>query len=126
MNITVRAGKVDKNMRSFVSFPCFLPELWSLHCPKMYICCNFVLTSERNLSLLSNLHLCIWKLFSTKLENSVCKIYIHVVSLGSNLMCKISQFFGKSYRFGQVIAFIMITLSILLPEPNTYLWRLIR
>ena len=33
-----------------VSFPCFLLVLWSLHFPKNYIFCNFVLTSARNLS----------------------------------------------------------------------------
>ena len=39
-----------KKMELFVSFPCFLLELWSLHCP--YIFCIFVLTSARNLNLL--------------------------------------------------------------------------
>ena len=44
--------KVDEKMGSFVQFPCFLPELWSVNCPKKGIFYNFVLTSARNLSLL--------------------------------------------------------------------------
>ena len=48
----VRAEKVDEKMESFVSFPCFLPELWSLNCPKNCIFRNFVPTSARNLCLL--------------------------------------------------------------------------
>ena len=57
---TVRAEKVDKKMGSFVQSPCFLPELWSLNCPKEGIFCNFVLISARNLSILkqfTNMHL---------------------------------------------------------------------
>ena len=42
--------KVDEKMGSFVWFPCFLPELWSLNYPKKCIFCNSVLTSARNLS----------------------------------------------------------------------------
>ena len=49
---TVGAEKVDEKMGLFVQFPYFLPELWSLNCPKKCIFCNFVLTSARNLSLL--------------------------------------------------------------------------
>ena len=48
---TVRAEKVDKNMESFVCFPCSLPKLWSLNCLKKCIFWNFVLASARNLSL---------------------------------------------------------------------------
>ena len=44
---TVRAEKVDEKMGSFVRFPCFLSELWSLNCPNKCIFCNFVLTSAR-------------------------------------------------------------------------------
>ena len=52
MNVAMGAEKVDeKKMGSIVSFPCFLLELWSLHCPKRCIFGNFALTSERNLSL---------------------------------------------------------------------------
>ena len=40
MNVTNRKEKVDEKMRSFVYFPCFLHELWSLNCPKK---CNFFL-----------------------------------------------------------------------------------
>ena len=35
----------------FVLFSCFLPELWSLHCTKKCIFCNFELTSVGNLSI---------------------------------------------------------------------------
>ena len=49
---TVRAEKVDEKMGSFVSFPSFFLELWTLNCPKKCIFCNFVLTSARNLNLL--------------------------------------------------------------------------
>ena len=31
---TVRVGKVDEKKGSFVYFPCFLLELWSLNCQK--------------------------------------------------------------------------------------------
>ena len=41
-----------KKMESFVQFPYFLRELWSLNCLKKCIFCNFVLTPVRNLSLL--------------------------------------------------------------------------
>ena len=41
-----------KKMGSFVWFPCFVSELWSLNCPKKYVFYNFVLTSARNLGLL--------------------------------------------------------------------------
>ena len=49
---TVRAEKVDEKHGVICLVPCFLSKLWSLHCPKKYIFCNFVLTSARNLSLL--------------------------------------------------------------------------
>ena len=39
-----------KKMGSFVYFPCFVPELWSLDCPDECIFCYFLLTSARNLS----------------------------------------------------------------------------
>ena len=41
-----------EKLESFVQFLCFLPELWSINCPKKCIFYNFVLTSARNLSLL--------------------------------------------------------------------------
>ena len=31
---TVRAEKVDEKMGSFIYFPCFPPELWSVNCQK--------------------------------------------------------------------------------------------
>ena len=31
----IGAEKVDEKIGSFVSFPCFFPELWLLNCPKM-------------------------------------------------------------------------------------------
>ena len=48
----VQAVKVYEKMGSFVWFPCFIPELWSLNCSKKCLFCNFVLTLARNLSLL--------------------------------------------------------------------------
>ena len=42
-------------MGSFVYFPCFLPQLWTLNSPKkliFFFFCNFVLTAAINLSLL--------------------------------------------------------------------------
>ena len=44
---TVRAEKVDEEMGSVVWFISFLPELWSLNCPKKYIFCNYLLNSAR-------------------------------------------------------------------------------
>ena len=41
-----------KKIGSFVYFPCFLPELWSVNYPKKGISYNFVQTSARNLTLL--------------------------------------------------------------------------
>ena len=49
---TDRAQKVNQKMGSFLWFPLFFPELWSLNCLKLYIFCKFVLTLERNLNLL--------------------------------------------------------------------------
>ena len=34
---TVRVEKLDEKMGSFVQFPCFLPDLWSVNCPKKCI-----------------------------------------------------------------------------------------
>ena len=38
---TVNAKKVHEKMGSFVQYPCFLPELWSLNCLKKYIFLQF-------------------------------------------------------------------------------------
>ena len=54
---TVTAEKVDEKMGLFVQLPCFLPELWSLNCPKKCIFCNFVVTSGRNLSLWKQIYI---------------------------------------------------------------------
>ena len=52
MLLTVKEEKVDEKMELFVEFPCFLPELWSVNCPKKDIFYNIELTSARDLSLL--------------------------------------------------------------------------
>ena len=44
-------------MGSFVSFPCSLPELWSLNCIKKCSFDNFVLTTAINLSLLKAIYI---------------------------------------------------------------------
>ena len=44
-----------KKMGSFVWFPCFLPELCSLNCPKRCIFYNFVLTSAKKPFLLKQI-----------------------------------------------------------------------
>ena len=47
----VRVEKLDEKMGSVVQFSCFLPELWSVNCPKKWIFYDFVLYSAKNLSL---------------------------------------------------------------------------
>ena len=80
MNVTVRAEKLNEKMGSFVKFACFLPELWSINCPKKCIFYNFVLTSAGNLSLL--------KQFT----------YMHPESSHYNLSENATVYRGLSYR----------------------------
>ena len=53
----VRVEKFDEKMGSVVQFSCFLPELWSVNCPKKCIFYNFVLNSARNLSLFKAIYI---------------------------------------------------------------------
>ena len=69
MNVTNRAETVDEKMWPFVQLPRFLPELRSLNC------CNFVLISAKNLSLLVHLHMHL-KGFLTHFQKTVLFIIL--------------------------------------------------
>ena len=64
--------KKMKKMVSFVQHPCSFHELWSLNYLRKCIFCNFVLTSARNLGLLKQLHICIWKVSLRNLRKWYC------------------------------------------------------
>ena len=60
MNVTISySGK--SRWKNWGHLSILLPELCSVNCPKRCILYNFLLTSAKNLSCWSNLHICIWK-----------------------------------------------------------------
>ena len=96
-------------------FPCFLPELWSLNCPKRSIFCNFVLTSARNLSVLKQFTYIDLKVFITVFQKVKCLIGVWA-TVHEILAIKISKktvkilisdqmAFATVVYFGRVFAF---------------------
>ena len=68
-----------EKLESFVQFLCFLPELWSINCPKKCIFYNFVVTSARNLGLLKQFTYMRLKVLTTLFQKMVWFILVILV-----------------------------------------------
>ena len=98
-------------MGPFVWFACFLPELWSLNCPKTYIFCNFVLTSARNLTE------SIKEIYIYASERSRCVLLENCIVDYAMLLCCVSEIFGF-----EVKSFVKFLLSIFFNILNCNIW----
>ena len=119
------AEKVDEKMEWSVQLPRFLPELWSLNCPKKYIFCNFVLTSARNLSLLKQFTYTKLKVLITVFQILIWFIgvwaTIHEISaIKSSKTMLTQQKFNKVLRFQTLNIFKTLSYSII---NNNIFWK---
>ena len=99
-----RGEKVDENMGSFVQFSWFLPELWSLNCPKKCISLHFVLTSARNLSLLKQFTYMDLKVLITVFQKMIWFIWVWATA-HEILAMKISKTMLTQQKFNKVLWF---------------------
>ena len=67
---TVRTEKVDGKMGSFVYFPCFHAELWSINCPKVHFL-QFCSWLRKNYKSFKAIYIYAWKFFITLFQKTV-------------------------------------------------------
>ena len=101
---TARTEKLDEKMGPFAKFSYFLPELWSINCPKMCIFYNFVLTSARNLSLPKQFTYMNLKVFITFFQKMVCFIGVRA-AVHEILAIKISKKRLNRQKFNKILQF---------------------
>ena len=94
--------KVDEKMGSFVQFPCFLPELWSVNCPKQCIFNNFVLISVRHPPLLKHFTYVHVKVLITLFQKMVWFIGVSA-TVHEILAIKISKKMLTQQKFNKIL-----------------------